>query len=108
VFGIGWSELLVIALAILVFLGPKDLPRLFNRLGRLMRELQTASRELRNQLETDLTDVPDPRKIADELADEAKALAGSPYAEIREIDAQLKGDIEKAGEAPAKKEDHAG
>jgi sec-independent protein translocase protein TatB len=108
VFGIGWSELLVIALAILVFLGPKDLPRLLQRLGRLMRELQVASRDLRNQLETDLTDVPDPRKIAEDLADEAKALAGSPYAGIRELDAQLKGDFEKAGEPAAKKEDHAG
>jgi sec-independent protein translocase protein TatB len=96
VFGIGWSELLVISLAVLVFLGPKDLPRLMNKLGRLMRELQVASRDLRNQLEVELEDVPSPKKIADDLAGEAESLVSGPYAEARELDAQLKRELEEA------------
>lgn len=107
-FGIGWSELLVIALAVLIFLGPKDLPRLLNRLGRLMREFQAAGRELRNQLDAEVGDVPTPKKIARELADEAGALTSGPYAEAKALDAQLREEIGKAGEGGPEKGDHAG
>ena len=99
-FGIGWSELIVIALAFLVFVGPKDLPKLMNRFGRLMRELSNASRELRNQLDAELREVPNPKEMARELADEAEELAKGPYGEIREIDAQLKRDLAEAAMEP--------
>jgi sec-independent protein translocase protein TatB len=96
VFDIGWSELLLIALAFLVFLGPKELPRMMQKVGRLARSLSDASRELRNQLDAELKDVPKPRDIADELSKEAEAIAAGPYAEIREMDEQLKRDLAAA------------
>jgi len=40
VFGIGFSEILVILLVVIVFVNPKDLPRLFRRLGRLARQIR--------------------------------------------------------------------
>ena len=92
-FGIGWTEFIVIALAFLIFLGPKEIPRVFNKLGRLMRELNAASRELRNQLEVEMRDIPTPQKIADEVSKEVAAAAGEPYEEARRLDAELKRDV---------------
>lgn len=37
-FNIGFSELLLIAVAALVAIGPKDLPQILFRFGRLMRQ----------------------------------------------------------------------
>jgi sec-independent protein translocase protein TatB len=102
VFGIGWTEFIVIALAFLIFLGPKEIPRVFNKLGRLMRELNAASRELRNQLEVEVRDIPTPQKIADELTAEMAAAAAEPYEEARRLDAELRrevGDLEAESRA---------
>jgi sec-independent protein translocase protein TatB len=93
VFGIGWEEFIVIALAFLIFLGPKEIPRVFNKLGRLMRDLNAASRELRNQLEIEVRDIPTPQKIADEISAEVAAAAAEPYEEARRLDAELKRDL---------------
>jgi sec-independent protein translocase protein TatB len=104
VFGIGWTEFIVIALAFLIFLGPKEIPRVFNKLGRLMRELNAASRELRNQLEVEVRDIPTPQKIADEIKAEMEAAAAEPYEEMRKLDAELKrdvGDLEAEASAEA-------
>ncbi len=99
-FGISWSELLVIAVALLIFVGPKDLPRLMQRIGRMMRDLNNASRELRNQIEIELREVPKPRDLVGELKGDAESVAGGPYAEIRELDAQLRRDLKDATEQP--------
>lgn len=39
-FGVGIVEILVILLVAIVFVNPKDLPRLFRWLGRLARQLR--------------------------------------------------------------------
>jgi Tat protein translocase TatB subunit len=40
VFGLGFVEILIILLVAIVFINPKDLPKLFRRLGRLVRQLR--------------------------------------------------------------------
>jgi Tat protein translocase TatB subunit len=40
VFGLGFVEILVILLVAIVFINPKDLPKLFRRLGRLVGQLR--------------------------------------------------------------------
>jgi Sec-independent protein translocase protein TatA len=40
-FGIGFSELVVILLAIIVFVNPKDLPAFVRKVGRAWGELQS-------------------------------------------------------------------
>ena len=100
-FGIGWSELIVIGLALLVFVGPKDLPRLMNRFGRLMRELSQASRDLRNQLDLELRDVPTPKDIVDDLTAETEAIVKGPYAEAKALDEELRREIAEAAPADA-------
>jgi sec-independent protein translocase protein TatB len=49
-FGLGSSELLLIAIVALIVIGPKDLPRLLRTMGQYMRKIQGMAREFQNQL----------------------------------------------------------
>ena len=49
-FGLGSSEILVIAVVALIVLGPKDLPRLLRTVGHYMRKIQGMAREFQNHL----------------------------------------------------------
>lgn len=58
--GIGFSELLLIGLAALIFIGPKDLPMMMRKLGQIMgkgrrmaREFQAAFDDIARQSELD-------------------------------------------------------
>lgn len=58
--GIGFSEILVLGLAALIFVGPKDLPMLMRKLGqfigkgrRMAREFQSAFEDIARQSELD-------------------------------------------------------
>ncbi len=44
-FDLGWQELLIIAIVTLLVVGPKDLPKLFNKAGRLVGNVKQVSRE---------------------------------------------------------------
>ncbi len=59
-FDIGWSELLLVAILAIVFVGPKDLPRLMRTIGvyvgkarRMMAEFQQAFEDLARDSELD-------------------------------------------------------
>ena len=39
-FGLGFVEILIIFLVLIIFINPKDLPKVFRRLGRLVRQLR--------------------------------------------------------------------
>ena len=49
-FGLGFGELLVIAVLALIFIGPKKLPELAKGLGQGLREFQNASKGLTEQI----------------------------------------------------------
>ena len=44
-FDLGWQEILIIAIVTLIVVGPKDLPKLFNRAGKLVGNIKQISRE---------------------------------------------------------------
>jgi sec-independent protein translocase protein TatB len=46
-FGIGFGEMLIIAVILLLVVGPKELPALLKTVGKGMREIKKASSELR-------------------------------------------------------------
>src|SRR2546430_12634332 len=50
-FDIGWSELLVIGVVALVFIGPKDVPRALRVAGYWFRKARTLSREFQNSVD---------------------------------------------------------
>jgi len=51
----GMSEIVVILVVALVFLGPKKLPELASGLGKMIRELRKATSDIKNEIELDET-----------------------------------------------------
>jgi sec-independent protein translocase protein TatB len=50
-FEISWSELLILAVVALIFIGPKDLPVFFNTLGRYAGAVRRQANEFRRHFE---------------------------------------------------------
>lgn len=48
---IGFTELILIGIAALIFIGPKDLPEMFRTLGRFTAKLRSMSREFSRAME---------------------------------------------------------
>lgn len=94
-FGIGWTEFIVIALILLVFVGPKHLPGLLRKLGRITAELRSASRELRNQISIEVDDIESPSQIAREVGQAALDSVAAEYDSVREADAELRRELER-------------
>ena len=46
----GWQELFVIGTVTLIVVGPKDLPKLLNRVGRAFGKIKQISREFYDQI----------------------------------------------------------
>jgi sec-independent protein translocase protein TatB len=50
-FGIGYTELVVITVAAIIVIGPKDLPRVLRALGKTMGKLRGMAREFQGHLD---------------------------------------------------------
>jgi sec-independent protein translocase protein TatB len=50
-FDIAWSELLLIAVVALIFIGPKELPQVLHSLGRMTAKLRRSADDFRRQFE---------------------------------------------------------
>ena len=50
-FGIGWSELLVILALALLVIGPKDLPRVLYTAGKFIRKIKAFTGEIQSSLD---------------------------------------------------------
>jgi sec-independent protein translocase protein TatB len=97
VFGIGWTEFIVIAFVLLIFVGPRQLPAMFRKLGQVIGELKSASQELRNQvsnevrdLEADLRESVSPDELIHNIRDDMSFEGDSPYDAARRGEAALK------------------
>ncbi len=72
-FGIGFTEIVVILVIALIVLGPEKLPELAKALGRAMREFRTATDDIRRSVSVSDIDlnVPDHRPDQSETASPA-------------------------------------
>ncbi len=50
-FGVGYSEMLVLALIALIVIGPKDLPKVLRTLGRFMQKARGMAREFQGHVD---------------------------------------------------------
>lgn len=48
--GLGWTEMLVIGLAALIFIGPKDLPVVMNRVGKVIGQIRRMGNEFQREI----------------------------------------------------------
>jgi TatA/E family protein of Tat protein translocase len=54
---LGWSELLIILFLVLLFFGPRRLPDVAEAIGKSLRKFKKASREIREEIESEKPDV---------------------------------------------------
>lgn len=83
-FDLGWSELLLVAVLAIVFIGPKDLPRVMRTLGQYVGKMKAMAREFQNSFE-DLareTELDELRKQVADLRNTAMKPLAEPLAEM--------------------------
>lgn len=93
--GIGWTEFIVIALVLLLFVGPQKLPELLSKIGYVVSQLRTASRDLRNQIDVEIADL---QQVKSEITDEMLAHTDKLYSEARVFDDEYKALQDEVGD----------
>ncbi len=88
-FGIGWSEFIVIMLIVLIFVGPKHLPEVLRKVGKVIGDLKRASIELQSRvseevrdIERSIGDVKSPKAILRDLEQDIRENLKDPYDEV--------------------------
>ena len=71
---LGWSELLVVAIAALIVVGPKDLPRMLRTLGQYVAKARGVAREFHRAMDeaarqADIEELHEIKKSLDEVRD---------------------------------------
>lgn len=79
-FDIGWSELLLVAVLAIVFVGPKDLPRLMRTAGQYTGRMRAMAREFQQSFE----DMARESEL-EELRKEVSSLRGEAMKPLREV-----------------------
>lgn len=74
-FGIGSTELLVILVVALIVLGPRNLPKIANTLGRAMGQFQRASRDFQRTINTEIAFEEEQKKAEQKKNEQAEAAA---------------------------------
>ena len=103
-FDIGWPELLVVAIVLIIVVGPKDLPPMLRAFGRTTKKLRAMASEFRGQFDDALreAELDDVKKTFDD----ARKL--NPMQSIRDAvnplkdtAKDIKADLEKAVKTPS-------
>jgi sec-independent protein translocase protein TatB len=96
---IGWTELVVIAIVLIVVVGPKDLPPMLRAFGRMTAKMRGMASEFRQQFDEALreADLDEVRKtISDaQSLNPANALRDAMNP-LRQIGSEIKSDLQKA------------
>jgi sec-independent protein translocase protein TatB len=119
--GLGWTEMLVIGVVALIFIGPKDLPVVMGRIGKVIGQVQRMGREFQREINksTGLDEVRNLRtsitspikKTAEEIRKDFNAIGKDgkeqPTGALKPTDPNTESVVEaiqqQAGITPAKK-----
>lgn len=98
-FDFAWSELLVIAVVLIVVVGPKDLPQMLRAFGKMTTRLRRTAGEFRSQFEealreSELDEVA--RNLNDARGLNPSAALRDAMNPLRQIGADIKADLQKA------------
>ncbi len=102
-FEISWSELLILAMVVLIFVGPKDMPVFFNTLGRYMGMLRRHANEFRRHFDDAMREakMESLREELDGIRDEFSRSARDAEQAFDETVKQAGADLKTAAETPA-------
>ncbi len=78
-FGVGYSEMFVLALIAVIVIGPKDLPKVLRGFGRMMTKVRGMSREFQGHVDTAMKDA----GLDDVKKDLAALKVGNPMTAIK-------------------------
>jgi len=56
---LGWSELLIILIIILIFFGPRRLPEVAEAIGKSLRKFKKASRDVQDEIKAETKEIMD-------------------------------------------------
>lgn len=102
---VGWSELLVIAIILIVVVGPKDLPGMMRTFGKMMGRVRTMANEFRGQFDEAMreAELDDVRKGLSEVNkyNPASSLRDA-INPIRQLGQDIKSDLQKASDVSVK------
>jgi len=54
---LGWSELLIVFVIILIFFGPRRLPELAEAIGKSLQRFKKASRDVKSEIESEAREI---------------------------------------------------
>lgn len=93
-FGIGFTEIVVILVIALIVLGPEKLPELAKALGRAMREFRTATDEIKRSV----SDIDLNLNVPDYRPDESKTSSPTESEEEEKVSKTTVSEEEEKGE----------
>ncbi|WP_117195645.1 Sec-independent protein translocase protein TatB [Rhizobium terrae] len=100
---IGWTELLVIAIVLIVVVGPKDLPPMLRAFGKMTANLRKMAGEFRTQFDEALreSELDDVRKtISDAQRLNPTNALRDAINPLRQMGQEIKADLQKATQMP--------
>ena len=102
-FDIGWTELLVIAIVLIVVVGPKDLPPMLRAFGKMTANLRKMAGEFRTQFdealrESELEDVK--KTISDAQSLNPTNALRDAINPLRQMGQEIRADLQKATQMP--------
>ncbi len=95
---LGWPELLVVALVLIIVVGPKDLPAMLRTFGRTTRKLRSMAGEFRSQFDEALkeAELDDVRSVISEAQQlNPKSILKDVVDPIAEVGNEIKSDLNK-------------
>lgn len=113
-FGMGWSELLVVGIVALIVVGPKDLPGLFRTMGEFTGKARGMAREFSramnaaadeagvNEVSKTLKAAANPKKFGVDKLKEATKIDLDPDSETGKLSAERQANKDRMLEASAK------
>jgi sec-independent protein translocase protein TatB len=90
-FDISWSELLILGIVTLIFVGPKEMPRFLGTLGKYAGMVRRQAQEFRQQFDDAMREA-ELQRIKDEVEGMSRDIEKS----VREADQFAKGSVEAA------------
>jgi sec-independent protein translocase protein TatB len=103
---VGWTELVVIAIVLIIVVGPKDLPPMLRTFGKMMSKMRGMAADFRSQFDEALreADLDDVRKT---ISDAQKLNPANSLREamnpLRQMGNDIKADLQKATRPDEKK-----